>query len=168
MKTIVAKPLTAEAFAKYGTFVNLLDDAQLASRSIFPRGFFADVMTLNFGTTTLPSVSVCQVWKQEHNVIQTLEYHKFTCEGLLPLDGDVAIFVGTPAPGAAFSTDTVEAFLVPKGTFVKLNPLILHGTQFPVDAQEAHVLCLLPERTFMNDVLMERLPEDRQAEVVLP
>lgn len=168
MKRIEAKPLTAEAFAKYGTFANLLDDQELASRSIFPQNFFADVMTLNFGTTTLPSVSVCQVRKQEHNVIRALECHKFTCEGLLPLDGDVAIFVGTPAPGAAFSTDSVEAFLVPRGTFVKLNPLILHGTQFPVDSEQAHVLCLLPERTFMNDMLMERLAEDKQAEVVIP
>lgn len=168
MKTIQAKPLTADAFAKYGSFVNLLDDGELATRSVFPQNFFADVLTLNFGTTTLPSVSVCQVRKQERNVIRALECHKFTCEGLLPLDGDVVIFVGTPAPGAAFSTDTVEAFLVPQGTFVKLNPLILHGTQFPVREGLTHVLCMLPERTFMNDMLMERLSEEQQAEVVIP
>lgn len=167
MKKLIAQPLTKERFQKYGEFQNLLDDASLAQKSIFPRGFYADVMKLDFGTTTLPTISVCQVNKQEQNVIRALEAHKFTCEGLLPLDGDVIIFVGVPLPGQKFSVDTVEAFIVPKGTFVKLDPLILHGTQFPVDVETAHIVCMLPGRTFMNDMIMERLPEEGQAIVTI-
>lgn len=166
MKTLIAQPLTKERFQKYGEFQNLLDDAALAQKSIFPGGFFADVVKLDFGTTTLPTISVCQVKKQEQNVIRMLEAHKYTCEGLLPIDADVIIFVGIPVPGKKFSVDTVEAFLVPKGTFVKLDPLILHGTQFPVDAENAHIVCMLPGRTFMNDMMMEVLPEEGQAIVV--
>lgn len=167
MKTLIAKPLTKECFQKYGEFQNLLDDATLAQKSIFPQGFFADVVKLDFGTTTLPTISVCHVTKQEKNVIRMLEAHKYTCEGLLPLDADVIIFVGRPLPGRKFSVDTVEAFIVPKGTFVKLDPLILHGTQFPVDAENAHIVCMLPGRTFMNDMMMEVLSEEDQAIVEL-
>ena len=165
MKKLIAKPLTKENFQKYGEFQNLLDDESLAKKSIFPQGFFADVIKLDFGTTTLPTISVCQVKKQEKNVIRMLEAHKYTCEGLLPLDADVIIFVGRPLPGRKFSVDTVEAFVVPKGTFVRLDPLILHGTQFPVDADTAHIVCMLPGRTFMNDMMAEFLPEEDQAVV---
>ena len=59
-KVIRIKKLDEKAFAKYGQFQNLLDDEALAARSIFPYGFFADVVKLDLGNTTLPTVSVCQ------------------------------------------------------------------------------------------------------------
>lgn len=81
MKTIQVQALTAENFARYGEFQNLLDDASLASKSVFPYGFFADVVKLDLGGGNLPTVSVCQVKKQEKNIIASLEAHKATCEG---------------------------------------------------------------------------------------
>ena len=135
MYTIKAKQLTAEAFRKYGTYQNLLDNEEMKKNSIFPENFFADLVTLDFGTSTLPTISICHVKKQEKNIVAFLEAHKFTCEGLLPLDGDVIIFVGSPM-GDKFSVENLEAFYVPKGTFVKLNPLIVHGTQYPVNSEE--------------------------------
>lgn len=95
-----------------------------------------------------------------------LEAHKFTCEGLLPLDGDVIIFVGSPA-GDRFSVENLEAFYIPKGTFVKLNPLIVHGTQYPVNTDEVHIVCMLPGRTFRNDMIPQPLEENEKAEIVL-
>ena len=83
------------------------------------------------------------------------------------MDDDVVIFVGTAFPGRPMSVDRVEAFYVPKGTFVKLNPYIVHGTQFPVHSEEAHILCLLPGRTFANDIQVQVLDEAARAEVVL-
>lgn len=168
MRTIKAQPLTPAAFAKYGIFQNLLDDKDLACHSVFPQGFFADLVALDFGGPNLPTVSVCQARKQERNIITALEAHKGTCEGLLPLDDDVVIFVGAAYPGRPFTTAAVEAFYVPQGTFVKLNPYILHGSQFPVHADTAHILCLLPGRTFVNDMQMQLLAEEDQAEVLLP
>lgn len=167
MKTIQVQALTAENFARYGEFQNLLDDASLASKSVFPYGFFADVVKLDLGGGNLPTVSVCQVKKQEKNIIASLEAHKATCEGLLPLDDDVVIFVGIAFPGRPFTVDNVEAFYVPKCTFVKLNPYILHGAQFHVNAQTAHIACILPGRTFANDIQMEILPEDGRAEIIM-
>lgn len=166
LREIKIKKLDEKGFARYGQFQNLLDDEALAARSIFPYSFFADVVKLDLGTTTLPTVSVCQAKKQEEKKITMLEAHQYTCEGLLPLDDDIIIFVGTPLPGRKFSVDTVEAFYVPQGTFVRLDPMILHGSQFAVNREVAHVACFLPGRTFKNDMLAEFLPEEGQAVLV--
>lgn len=167
MITIKAKPLTPEGFRKYGVYQNLLDDASMGRSCVNPAGFFPDLIELNFGTTTLPSVCCCSVAKQPRNIIRSMEAHQYTCEGLLPLDGDVIIFAGT-LPPSGLTVETLEAFVVPKGTFVKLNPLIVHGTQYCVDAERAHILCLLPERTFRNDKIGRILEsEDDMAEIVL-
>ena len=129
MRRIEVQKLSAEKFCRYGEYQDLLNDASLAKKSIFPGGFFADVVKLDLGTTTLPTVSVCQVRKSEQMVVSMVEAHKFTCEGLLPLDDDIVLFAGIPYPGRKLSSGPLEAFFVPKGTFVRLNPLIVHGTQ---------------------------------------
>lgn len=165
MVQIKTKELTNESFDKYGAFRYLLDNASMAQKSLFPGGFYADLLTLDFGGQTLPTVSVCHVKKQKRNIIRFLEAHQFTCEGLLPLDADVIIYVGSPL-GKKFSVDHLEAFYVPRGTFVKLNPLVVHGTQFVVSASEAHVLCMLPGRTFKNDMLAQPLSEEETAEII--
>jgi ureidoglycolate lyase len=166
MKTIIAQPLCVAAFRQYGTFQNLLDHEELAAVSVQKKGFFADIIPLNFGTTTLPSVSVCHVEKEEKNIIGFAEAHRYTCEGLLPLDADVIIYVGRVIRGEP-SPDTIEAFRVPKGTFVKLEPLILHGRQFVTESPQAHILCMLPQRTYNNDMLFKVLGEQEQLEIVL-
>lgn len=60
---------------------------------------------------------------------------------------------------------SIEAFYVPKGTFVKLNPLIVHGTQYPVDKEDVHIVCMLPGRTFKNDMLSRRLETGEQIRI---
>jgi ureidoglycolate hydrolase len=170
MKTIAAQPLTPEAFRKYGVYQNLLDDEAVGAFSPFSKnaGFCPDLLTLNFGTSTLPSISVCRVQKTERNIVSFLEAHQYTCEGLIPLDGDVIIFVGMPARGR-LSADHLEAFLVPKGTFVKLEPHIIHGTQYPLSDGITHLICMLPERTFKNDMIAQRLEEDdERVEIIVP
>jgi ureidoglycolate lyase len=165
MKTIKVQQLSAAAFRQYGIFQNLLDNEGLAAASVNKKGFFADLITLNFGTSTLPSVSVCHVKREEKNIIGFVEAHKYTCEGLLPLDADVIIYVGKVIRGE-LSPDTIEAFLIPRGTFVKLEPLILHGRQFVDEAEEAHILCMLPQRTFSNDMLAKFLEEQDKLEII--
>ena len=165
MKQITVKELSREAFRQYGTYQNLLDNAEMATASVNKAGFFADIMTLNFATTTLPSVCVCNVKKEEKNIIGMVEAHGQTCEGLLPLDADVIIFVGRLVR-REFDLSTIEAFRVPKGTFVKLEPLIVHGRQFVNTADEAHILCLLPQRTFYNDMNAKRLEDNEKIEVI--
>ena len=166
MKTIKVNELTQSAFRQYGIFQSLVDNEGLAAASVNKRGFFADIMTLNFGTTTLPSVSVCNVKRVDKKIIGFIEAHKYTCEGLLPLDADVIIYVGKVIKGE-LSLDTIEAFLVPQYTFVKLEPLILHGTQYVIKAEEAHILCMLPQRTYSNDMISRVLDDNDKIEILV-
>ena len=167
MLKIKAKPLCQESFRKYGVFQNLLDDESMGKNCVNPSGFFPDLIALNFGTTTLPSVCCCSVVKKEKNIVMSMEAHQYTCEGLLPLDADVIIFVGV-LPPTGLTVETLEAFIVPKGTFVKLNPLIVHGTQYCINTDVAHILCLLPERTYRNDKIGRIIEKDEdKAEIVL-
>ncbi len=167
MRQIKAQPLTREAFRKYGTFQNLLDDADMAKASFNPAGFFPDLIDLNFGTTTIPSVCCCSVTKREKNVIAFMEFHQYTCEGLLAIDADVIIYCGAPRRGVMHSED-LEAFILPKGTMLKYNPMVIHGGQFPINTDAAHLLCLLPQRTFYNDCVVKRIEnEDDMVEVSL-
>jgi ureidoglycolate lyase len=171
MEVIKAKPITAEGFAKYGEYLNLLDNNAVATKSVLPPfGFFPDLIKLDFGGQTLPTISVCQVKKTEKNIVAFMEAHRYTCEGLVALDGDIIIFVGPPPFGnpPQFTVKALEAFIVPKGGFVKLNPLIVHGTQYPVSADEVHIICMLPGRTFSNDMLFGMAEKDEdKAEIVL-
>ena len=168
MHQIKAQPLTEAAFRKYGTFQNLLDDESLAQNGIRSGGFFPDMLTLNFGKDTLPSVCVCSVQKKPM-IIASMEVHGKTCEGLLPIDADVVVYVGIPARNVEdFSVKDCEAFIIPKGTFVRYEPLVMHGTQFPLNADAAHLLCMLPQRTFFNDMHVKRLTDDAdKAEIIL-
>ena len=166
MKTIQAQKLSPEAFRQYGMYQNLLDNEGLALASVNKRGFFADIFTLNFGGHNLPSVCVCNVFKEEKNVIGFVEAHRHTCEGLLPLDADVVIYVGKVIRGE-FALDTIEAFHIPRGTFVKMEPLIVHGRQFVTSGPEAHLLCLLPQRTYANDMMAKSLDESDKIEILL-
>jgi ureidoglycolate lyase len=151
--------------------LNLLDNDAITAKSVFPPfGFFPDLIKLDFGGQTLPTISVCQVKKAEKNIVSFMEAHRYTCEGLVPLDGDIIIFVGPPPFGdpPQFSVKALEAFIVPRGSFVKINPLIVHGTQYPVGVEEAHIICMLPGRTFANDMLACMVEKDEdKAEIVL-
>ena len=156
MREIQVQKLTKDNFGKYGEFLDLLDESELKKKSIFQEGFFADVVALEFNQGNQPTISVCHVKKQSENIISFLEAHQYACEGLLPLDGDVIIFVGIM--DSDFRTESIEAFYVPKGTFVKLNPLIVHGTQYPVDKEDVHIVCMLPGGTsekIVGEVLKE-------------
>ena len=166
MKTIKVQELSRKAFRQYGTYQNLLDNEDLAEASVRKAGFFADVLTLSFGNSTLPSVSVCNVKKEDKNIIPMVETHKFTCEGLLPLDADVIMFFGRVVNGE-MDLSTIEAFNVPRGTFIKVEPLIVHGRQFVTKAAEAHILCLLPQRTFNNDINKKVLGDDEKIEILV-
>ena len=63
------------------------------------------------------------------------------------------------------SAERIEAFYVPRHTFVRLNPLIIHGSVFCIEPS-GHSLCMLPGRTFANDMEMKRLSDDEAFELI--
>lgn len=158
MRSIKVQELSQAAFQKFGVYMDLTNDAELAAKSVFPGGFFADVIPMYFGGELPPTVSVNQLKHVEKPVIRFIEMHHKTCEGILPLDCDVLLFVGLPEMGK-LSHKHLEAFRVPKNTFVRLDPLIIHGSLFCVQ-ETGHSLCLLSGRTFANDFDAKLLGEE--------
>ena len=147
-----------EAFRPYGDYIDLLHVKQMEQREE-DNIFVPDLVELHLDGRMPASICVARVSECER-VVSVLEYHQFTCEGILPLDGDIDIFVGPSSFRVA--PETVEAFRVPQGTVVRLNPGVLHGRQFVVDTPAVNVLILLPERTFGNDCTFTMLEgEDR-------
>jgi ureidoglycolate hydrolase len=119
--------------------------------------FVPDLVTLHLDGRMPASVCVAKVGECER-VINFMEYHQYTSEGVLPLDGDIIIYVAKS--GRVFDSSKIQAFRVPKGTFVKLNPGTMHGRQFVDGTPEVSILILLPERTFGNDFQSARLEGD--------
>ncbi len=164
MREIKPQALDREKFRPYGDFKDMLQAADERAKGGASNVFVPDLVTLHLDNRMPVSASVARVSECER-VITALEYHQFTAEGILPLDGDIDIFVGPSS--FRVDPDTVEAFRVPKGTFVRLNPGVIHGRQFVVNTPSVNVLILLPERTFGNDCTFTRLEgEDRIA--ILP
>lgn len=164
MKTIQAQKITKENFSKYGSFEDLYQPETMGVGIGSPSAFYPDVMALDFGVTHNASVCVCHVKKREM-IIENYEYHNNGCEGVLPLDSDIVIFAGFGFK--PFLPAKLEAFIVPKGTIVRFKPGVLHGTQFPVDQDQATVVVMLPERTFAMDFHAERLGEEEKLLVTL-
>ena len=91
-------------------------------------------------------------------LVTQAEYHDTTCEGVLPLDDDVVLHVApatqNPVP------ELTEAFIVPKGTMVKLNVGVWHLAAMPIHLDTAHVMITLPERIYKTDcVVVDYKPE---------
>ena len=104
--------------------------------------------------------------------ITQAEYHTTTPEMIFPLNDDMIIHVapasaGTPVP------ELTKAFIVPKGTLVKINSAIWHLAPLPVHADELQAMIILPECTYANDAIWHLAPlpvhaDELQAMIILP
>lgn len=140
MKLLTPLALSREDFQPFGEYVKI-GNAETG------KGFFPDLMQLPMGSA-VPTISLAQIGNER--MVTMLEYHKFTSEGLMPLDGDCDIVVGRPVPGNPFRAE-LKAFRVPSGTFVRLNPGVVHGSQYSITGKPVNVLLILPAFTFGND-----------------
>lgn len=157
MRSIKAQALNREAFRKYGDYCNLLLEG--------PGGFTPDMIETNMGRSYQgASFAICRTLPSEDGqmLVRAAEYHSWTGEGIIPLDGDVIIHVGVPvSPRAKCPTETMEAFYVPKGTMVTLNPGVWHMAPFSVDCPVNSII-VLPRRTYANDCEFYFFPEEEQ------
>lgn len=160
MHTIQVKKLSSEAFSKYGFFTNALSPKGESIGSE-PAEFFRDIVQLRLGHSNVLSVSVLELTKRPY-VINAMEYHNNCCEGMMPLDGDVIVQVAPACNSKEVPLKKVEAFYVPRGTLVVLNPGVWHESPYVVDQEKGHIFCMLPERTYMNDAYLVSIPEENQ------
>jgi ureidoglycolate lyase len=87
----------------------------------------------------------------------------------MPLDGDMSFFVAPATPaGEQFPTDEVRVFYVPKHTAIVLRPGVWHHAPFAVTPGELNVLVTLPERTYVNDCVVSKIPLNDQLHFEFP
>jgi len=103
--------------------------------------------------------------RAEHMTVDAAEYHNTTGEGILPIDDDIVIHVAPPSGEPV--PELTEAFVVPRGTMVFLNLGVWHYGGYALDADEAHVLIVLPQRIYKNDCTVVHYQEKDRMEIVL-
>lgn len=160
MHRIKAKELTKDSFCEFGSFYNLID---LEGNNF---GDFYPDHLLNPVSGNLPfSFSGLKVHKCEKMIVDKAEYHNLTGEILLPLDTDVVIHV---APANVESApETTQAFIVRKGTIVRLKVGVYHLAPFSIEKEEGRVMVALPERTYKNDCVIVEYSEEEKIEITL-
>lgn len=157
MKDIIVKELTRENFQKYGEFCNMLmqgTDDQSA--------FFPDRLTWQPMAEMGASVGYACPCEMR---ISWYESHAATAELRLPLDGDMVIYVG--APSEMPDMESFDAFVIPQGTMIRLNPGVVHGRQFPLEDRPVHVLLLSEAATWENDAKVWRPAPENQPLILL-
>ena len=160
MRTIQAKPLTADAFRQYGTFWSAVDGEGYGLGGGFFT-FYPDRIAVS--SEKRIGFSTLKVSKPEKYIVEELEYHKTTWEMFMPLNDD-AVLHAAPKSGGDVVTELTEAFIVPKGTMVKLDAAVWHLAAMPVNVEELQSLIVLPEGTYMNDCTKVALNDEQKFE----
>jgi len=163
MGKISIKILTSDNFKIYGSFSNMINP-KAHRLGPEPVEFYPDIEQLNLGLTNNASFSVVRVTKRPL-LVQKLEFHNNSCEGLLPIDGDVLIHVAIATRNGEVPLDQIEVFFVPKGTLVILRPGVWHHAPFAFGHDVVNALIILPERTYAKDCFVTIIPEEKQMEV---
>ncbi len=165
MRTIRAVPITNENFRLYGTFANMLNP----TGNCFPgegSAFYPDPVQLFVSGSVQLAFSPLTVDKPERMTITRSEYHNHTGEGIFFIDDDAVMHVAPPS-NHVITPEKTEAFIIPKGTLVKLNTGVWHLSPYPVHNEVLHLMIVMPERVYGNDCVVCDYPEDQHIEIVL-
>lgn len=164
MKTIQAKPITAENFAPYGFIANITDPSGAYGMGEAPSVFHRDMVLVPNASSAITAFGSLKVDKREM-VIDDAEYHSYAMEVMMPLDDDM-VMAAAPANGGELELDRQEAFLVPAGTMVVFRAGAWHGAPFPVHHNGTVLICL-PERTYLNDTCKILFTEEQKIAITL-
>jgi ureidoglycolate lyase len=164
VREVKVQDLNHERFNRYGSFTQLIDpDGDFIGSE--PLQFYRDRVQLELGARTSPSLGVVRVM-QRQNVVDMSEYHAYTCELILPLDGDILFHVAPAVAENIFPHEQAEVFRVPRGTAIIIRPGVWHHGPFAVDSECVHCAVLLPERAYENDSIVVKLSPNQQIKIV--
>ena len=164
MKQVKIKKLTHKAFARYGSFSSILNP-QGDKLGAPPVEFYRDMVQQSLGSATCVSYSACVVENRPH-IIDCIEMHNNCHETIICLDGDYLMHVAPATQTGVVPLDEIEVFLLPKGTVVNVKAGVWHQAGFPYQCDKVHILCALPERTYVTDCFVIDIPADKQIEVL--
>lgn len=163
MLKIQAKPITHESFAPFGQFYPMAAPEGYALCGEIHR-FFPDRLTAD--STRRVGFSPIVVQKPEKMIITQQEYHNTTWEMILPLDDDMILHCAPASAGTPVG-HLSQAFIVPKGTLVKMNTAIWHLAPLPASKESLTAMIILPECTYGLDCTVVDLPEEQQFEILV-
>lgn len=155
---VVAEPLEAAAFEPFGRVI------EPPSRGHDARGpgwrWWAETVTLD-GDGRRWGVGYLDLEPAEPR-FDWAERHLRTLEAIVPIDGDVLIYVaeagGSDEPGARPPLEHFRVFRVPGGTGVVLDRGVWHGAPL-ADGGRAKAIVLILEGTGADDVDLARFEE---------
>lgn len=156
MREIKAKELTKDNFCEFGEYYDLLD---LKGNNL--GDFYPDHLKQKGKI----SFSGLKVHKKDEMIIDSVEFHNHSEEIILPLDTDIVIHVAPPSVKEI--PNKTEAFIIKKGTIVKLNIGIFHLAPFSIDKDEGRVMIGLPERTYFNDCTIVNYKKEDYIKIIL-
>jgi ureidoglycolate lyase len=154
MKKLQIKQLTYENFHDFGSFASITDPSGYCLCGEYHK-FYRDMVVSPVTTMSPTAFSALQVRKNPGFIVKGMEFHDLTNEVQMPIDDDVMLCVA-PANGGNISEDEAEAFLVPKGTIIKLNTGVWHDVMYPIHNDIVNVLIVLPERVYKNDITVKQ------------
>lgn len=155
MRTIKAEKISIEGFAPFGSYCEMMNPSGLPLCGEFHK-FYPDRVTGTMvGTMAFSPIVV----KKNEMEIKQVEYHTSTWEGIMPINDDMIIHV-SPASGNYPVVDETKAFIVPKGTMVKINAAIWHLAPLPANEEYLNAMIILPECTYARDCPVIDLKEE--------
>ncbi|MDD3338797.1 MAG: DUF4867 family protein [Lachnospiraceae bacterium] len=158
MRVIKAELISVAEFAPYGSFYDMEQPSGYALEGEIHK-FYPD--RISGSCTSKIGFSPICVKQKSPMKITAIEYHTTTEEMILPLNDDMIIHVA-PASAGVPVTQLTKAFIVPKGTLVKINTAIWHLAPLPVHENELHAMIILPECTYINDCTVVELKQEEQ------
>lgn len=163
---IKAQPLSAEAFAPYGSVIDV--PTNMEPTAISDRFTFWPKVSEYKCDGGLFQIGVSTLYKRPLRTC-SLERHYHTQEFMMPMNGSMIIVFakhkGLDRDEIADYTNA-EAFLITKEQGVVVNVGVWHWTPMPVDG-DLNIVCSFGWDTEKNDVHQQDLPASEVIEVVL-
>lgn len=148
--------LTLQTFSRFGTYVDLLHPEDHDKIGADPGGFYRDMVQITLNGANA-SCSVSQVYPRPF-VLDAMEYHNSTGEGMLPLDEDAIICFAPASTPDGPDPAQIHAIRVPHGTLVTIRPGVWHSPAYPCGELPLNMLVILPERVYATDCQVVPVP----------
>ena len=146
MRELKATKINAADFAPFGTFFSMTEPEGYPLHGEIHKFYPDRISGTCMGSIGFSPIAV----HKDERIIKAAEYHATTWEGIVALDDDMIIHVA-PASAGAPVPELTRAFIVPKGTMVKINAAIWHLCPLPLNNEVLHAMIILPECTYAND-----------------
>ena len=150
MITVQAEQLSKESFDIFGQFHPMCaEEGACFGDQNFT--FYRDSIRMVPPVSAL-AFSTLQVERSARFLVPALEYHDHTAEIMMTMDDDTVLCLAPAVNTGRPETGDIRAFFIPCGTMIHLNPGTWHYMPQPLNKEEVHVLIVLPERTYWNDL----------------